>query len=73
MKNPGKTKLMICLVKKDDSVIFIESGLHKISLDSDIISRLEAILGPDSWRIKPVPNRQKVPARNWKAKKTEAQ
>ena len=68
--SPGKTKLMICLVKEDDSVVFIESHMGGITVTSEIIGRIEALFGKDSYRIKPAPDRKPF-VRKWTPKPSE--
>ena len=57
-ENPGKTKLMFCLVKEDDTVIFIESFKTGVSLSSDILKKIENIFGKGCYRIKPSADRR---------------
>ena len=50
--SPGKTKLMICLVKEDDTVIFIESFKAGVSLSASLLKEIETLFGKGCYRIK---------------------
>ena len=69
--SPGKTKLMICLVKTDDSVVFIETFRGGVTLNSDILRKIEAILGIGCYRIKPAADRRPF-VRKWNNKNENA-
>ena len=56
--SPGKTKLMFCLVKEDDTVVFIESYRAKVSLTAKVLKEIEAIFGKGCFRIKPSADRR---------------
>ena len=62
-------KLILCLVRKDDSVIFIEAG-NKISPDANFINGVIRILGRNSFKIKAKPVKRPAP-RRWKKPETE--
>ena len=67
----GKAKLMLCLIRPDDSVVFIESAARGIAVTAELLSQLEAMLGAGCWRIKPMPNRP--PERKvWKSERQNA-
>ena len=69
--SPGKTKLMICLVKEDDSVVFIETFKGGVTLTRDILNKIEAILGKGCFRIKPAADRRPF-VRKWSNKSENA-
>ena len=56
--SPGKTKLFICLVKEDDTVIFIEAMNSKVTITSSMLKEIEAIFGSGCYRIKPSADRK---------------
>ena len=67
----GNTKLIICLVREDDSVVFIESGTF-IEPDYNFLSGVIRILGRNSFKINAKPPRRPAPKR-WKKPVDEAE
>ena len=63
-KHPGSVKLMLCFVRKDDSVIFIEAGFD-VTPDSEFIDGVLRILGRNSFKVKVIPPVRPAPKR-WK-------
>jgi DNA polymerase-3 subunit alpha len=63
-KHPGSVKLMLCFVRKDDSVIFIEAGFD-VNPDSEFIDGVLRILGRNSFKVKVIPPVRPAPKR-WK-------
>ena len=62
--SPGQAKLILCLVRENDTVLFIESGF-KVAVDARFLKSVEGILGKGAFKIKPLPVRQPAP-RRWK-------
>ena len=51
-ENPGDATVKICLLEKDDSVIFMESRGIRVKLSMDFLEKVDAILGQGKYRIK---------------------
>ena len=54
-ENDGDARLMICVVREDDSVVFVESLKSRIRVTAALLARIDALLGPDRYRINPKP------------------
>ena len=63
-QHPGHVKLMLCFVRKDDSVVFIEAGFD-VNPDSEFIDGVLRILGRNSFKVKVIPPVRPAPKR-WK-------
>jgi DNA polymerase-3 subunit alpha len=63
-KHPGNVKLIVCLVRKDNSVIFVEAGFD-VAPDADFIAGVLRILGRNSFEVKVIPPKRPAPKR-WK-------
>jgi DNA polymerase-3 subunit alpha len=70
LATPGSVKVRICVVQKDDSVVFIEPGVSGISLNNITLSEIDRILGPGHYRIKSRPYTPK-PKKKWTPKPAE--
>ena len=69
-KHPGSVKMILCFVRKDDSVIFIETGFD-INPDAEFIRGVLSILGRNSFKVKVIPPKRPAPKR-WKKPDGEA-
>lgn len=65
---PGETRVVLCLVGLDDSVIFIEARRSKITVTRELLAELDAILTPGHWRLKGAPYNP-PPRRTWNREK----
>ena len=70
LATPGSVKVRICVVQKDDSVVFIEPGVSGIALNNITLSEIDRILGPGHYRIKSRPYTPK-PKKKWTPKPAE--
>ncbi len=52
LRHPGKSKLMLCVVKPDDSVVYLECRKEKIRVTAALLHELDEILGKDRYRIR---------------------
>ena len=69
--SPGEVKMIVCLVRKDDSVIFIEAGFD-VKTDDKFLNGVTRILGPNAFKIKAKPIDRPAP-RRWKKPETETE
>ena len=49
---PGNTRVKICLLGEDDSVVFLESQSLAVTVSQELLDAVDRILGVDHYRIK---------------------
>ncbi|MBQ7207889.1 MAG: DNA polymerase III subunit alpha [Lentisphaeria bacterium] len=67
--SPGRVKLIVCLARKNDAVIFIESGFE-VAVDEKFLAGVDRILGKNAFKIKALPVKPPAP-RRWKKPEQE--
>ena len=68
---PGNVKMILCLVRKDDSVIFVEAGFD-VTPNAAFIRGVIRILGRNSFKVKVIPPKRPAP-RRWKKPEDEGE
>ncbi|MEG1980336.1 MAG: hypothetical protein RR060_06390, partial [Victivallaceae bacterium] len=65
-------KLIICVVCKNNQVVFVECHKHKLLMTPELIEQLKAVVGPTRYRIKAEKYNPVIRQNTWKFKKEGA-
>ncbi|MGE4565678.1 MAG: DNA polymerase III subunit alpha, partial [Victivallaceae bacterium] len=71
-RNPGTVKTVLCVVDKDDTVIFVELRRGgSVVVTPELLAGLDELLGPHHYRLKAKPHQSERPQNKWRSKPKE--
>jgi len=70
LKLPGDTQMIIGVVRRDDSVVFLENKSKTVTVTYELLKKIDSLLGPGCYKLKA--KHYSPPVRKPWPKKTEA-